>query len=133
MLSSLAVLPAFAASWQRIADGANGLITYYAGASVRADGKLRRVELLYDYKELQENPDGNHDHETDFRSTTTIAYVDCQSRRIAVEGVRNFEMNMGKGKVVGRSPMAPSRKFQEISAGAEDDAVFRWVCARATR
>jgi hypothetical protein len=125
-------LPAGAAQWNRIATGAEGLVTYYADHGIRTEGKLLRAQLLYDYREPQESPHTDEDHHSDFLSTTVVAYVDCKTRQIAVERMKNYEKNMARGKLVGQSVDRSGRKLQDVSAAA-DEAVFKWVCSRARR
>ena len=123
-------LSAHAAQWSRIGTGGNGLVTYYADGVTRKEGQLLRVRLLYDYKETQESPHTDEDHHSDFLSTTVIAYFDCKNRQIAVEQMKNYEKNMGRGKLIGESADRSARKPQDVSAPA-DEVVLKWVCSRA--
>jgi surface-adhesin protein E len=82
------------ASWTKVAVSPDGLLTFYADVAHIRGNHVRAVRLLYDYREVQQDPDTLEEH----RSSIVSALVDCATSRIGVTKSENFSDPMGRGK-----------------------------------
>jgi hypothetical protein len=84
------------------------------------------VQLLFDYTELQQDPDTLIEH----RSTIELASVDCRDRRLAAIEATSYSRNMGRGTAVVQNPPDPGGRLRYVHAapGSIDDKVVTFVC-----
>jgi len=116
-----------AAAWKEITRSDDGLMTFYGDPdSIVAHGGHVRVRLLFDYAQLQQDPDTLIEH----RSTIELLAVDCAGRRIAPMQATSYEANMGKGRpVVRNAPVAePALRFVKAAPASVDDKVVTFAC-----
>ena len=96
--------------------------------SVRAHGDALRVRLLFDYAQMQQDPDTLIEH----RSMIEIASVDCRGRRLAAIEATSYARNMGKGRAVVVNEQAPDTALRYVKAAPAsiDDRVVTFACSR---
>lgn len=120
------------AAWDLIARSDDGLMTFYGERnSVRAHGDALRVRLLFDYAQMQQDPDTLIEH----RSMIEIASVDCRGRRLAAIEATSYARNMGKGRAVVVNEQAPDTALRYVKAAPAsiDDRVVTFACESASR
>jgi|SRR5579871_273743 len=124
--------PCWAATWDLITVSDQDLVRFYVDpASVRKQGSVRRARLLFDYKQVQQDPDTLIEH----RSTVEVASIDCGHHRLAPIEATSYAGNMGQGAaVVVNEAVAESRlRYVDAAAGSIDDKVVSFVCALGAR
>jgi hypothetical protein len=118
-----------ASAWKRIAASADGLVTFYADtASMTQRGNLRRFRILYDYRQVQEDPDDL----TVSLSMTVLASIDCRQQLLGVERLTRYSANMAQGSIVSRS--APDKRiaYRKVAPGSIDEQTLKFVCGKAS-
>jgi len=125
----LVVLPLpSAAAWSFITRSDDGLMSFYGDpASIGHRGNARRIRLLFDYKDLQQDPDTLIEH----RSTIEVASVECGDRRIAAVQATSYSRNMARGTVVSTTERIPDERLRYVTAkpASVDDKVVSFACA----
>jgi hypothetical protein len=128
LLAMSTALNAQSTSWRLMVKSDDGQIAFYAdSASLAIHDTLRTVRLLYDYAQIQQNPDTLERH----ISTIELASIDCKSRRIAPVQSTNYAGHKGAGAVVSKSVSLPKEQLRYVTAAADslDDKVVKYVCA----
>jgi hypothetical protein len=128
LLAMSTALNAQSTSWRVVVKSDDGQITFYADAgSLVIQDTLRTVRLLYDYVQIQQNPDTLERH----LSTIELASIDCKDRRIAPVQSTNYVRHMGAGAIVTKSVTVPKEQLHYVTAAADslDDKVVNYVCA----
>jgi hypothetical protein len=121
-----------AAAWDFVATSDDGLVTFYGDpTSVVRHGDARRIRLLFDYRELQQDPDSLIEH----RSTVELASVECANRRIAAVQATSYSRNMGRGQKVIAGERVPDERLRYVAArpASIDDKVVSFACAAQRR
>ena len=121
-----------AAAWNFITSSDDGLMSFYGDLeSVVHRGNALRIRLLFDYKDVQQDPDTLIEH----RSTIELATVQCSDRRIAAVQATSYSRNMGKGKVVVTTERMPDERLRYVAAkpASVDDKVVSFACAPGRR
>ena len=115
------------AAWSFITSSDDGLMTFYGDhKSIEPHKGALRVRLLFDYAQLQQDPDTLIEH----RSTVEIASIDCHDRRLAAIEATSYAKNMGRGAavVVNERVPDPSLHYVKATPGTVDDKVVTFVC-----
>ena len=115
------------AAWHLITRTDDGLMTFYADPkSMSRHGHKVRVRLLFDYAQVQQDPDTLVEH----RSTIELASVDCSGRSIAPVQATSYERPMARGRVVARDERVPeaSLRFIKAAPASIDDKVVTFAC-----
>jgi hypothetical protein len=115
------------AAWDLITRSDDGLMNFYGDrSSIVPHGHLTQVRLLFDYAQLQQDPDTLIEH----RSTIEVASVDCSGRRIAAVEATSYERNMGRGRPVVRHepPTDGLVRFVKAAPASIDDKVVTFAC-----
>ena len=106
----------------------DGLMTFYGDPkSIVHRGDALRIRLLFDYRELQQDPDTLIEH----RSTVELASVECRNRRIAAVQATSYSRNMGRGRKVIAGERVPDERLRYVVAkpASIDDKVVSFACA----
>jgi hypothetical protein len=120
------------AAWDFIAKSDDGLMTFYGDrGSVVPHGGAFRVRLLFDYAQMQQDPDTLIEH----RSMIELASVDCLGRRLAAVEATSYARNMGKGAAVVKNERVPDPSLSYVRAtpASVDDRVVTFVCESRTQ
>jgi hypothetical protein len=115
-------------SWRVVVKSDDGQIAFYAdSSSLVIQDTLRTVRLLYDYAQIQQNPDTLERH----LSTIELASIDCKNGRIAPVQSTNYVGHKGAGAIVSKSVTVPKEQLRYVTAAADslDDKVVNYVCA----
>jgi hypothetical protein len=124
-----AALQAQPTHWSLVSKSGDGIVTFYKDAgSVTVARGTRLVRLLYDYQQIQQDPDTLMEH----RSTIVLVSADCRNHRLASVQSTDYAANMGKGKLVVKSRSLPPEQLHYISvspsSGSVDDKIMKSVC-----
>jgi hypothetical protein len=124
-----AALQAQPARWSPVAKSDDGIITFYKDpGSMVVAGDTRRVRLLYDYQQMQQDPDTLIEH----LSTIVLASADCRNYKLASVQSADYAAKMGKGKLVTKSRILPPEQLHYVSvspsSGSVDDKIMKSVC-----
>jgi len=128
VMAAAVMLPATAISaaetaWTRVTASQDGLITFYIDrAGIRGE-RMRTVRLLYDYRDVQQDPDTLKEH----RSSIVVSRIDCAGRRIGMIRSEDFTAPMGRGK---RESHAASGQpeMRPVAGGSIDAKIIRAAC-----
>jgi hypothetical protein len=118
-----------ASAWDFITKSDDGLMNFYGDPkSMVHRGDTLRIRLLFDYRELQQDPDTLIEH----RSTIELASVECRDRRIAAVQATSYSRNMGRGRAVVANERVPEERLRYVAAkpASVDDKVVSFACAR---
>jgi hypothetical protein len=121
--------PSAAAAWDFITRSDDGLVNFYGDPkSIVHRGDALRIRLLFDYQQLQQDPDTLIEH----RSTIELASVECRERRIAAVQATSYSRNMGRGRPVVANEHVPEERLRYVTAkpASVDDKVVSFACAR---
>lgn len=105
----------------------DSLMTFYGDRkSIKPHKGALRVRLLFDYAQLQQDPDTLIEH----RSTVEVASVNCRDRRLAAIEATSYAKNMGRGAavVVNERVPDPGLRYVKATPGSIDDEVVTFVC-----
>jgi len=91
--------PSIASNWVSVAASPDGLVEFYVDAANIRGSARRSVRLLYEYQQVQQDPDTFDEH----RSSVVSAVIDCLKPQIAVTKIENFVAPMGRGRPTNRS------------------------------
>jgi hypothetical protein len=118
-----------ASAWKKIAVSADGLVTFYADTgSMTQRGAFRRFRLLYDYRQVQQDPDDL----TSSQSMTVLASIDCRQQLLGVERLIRYSANMAQGAIVSRSPAEKKIAYRKVASGSIDEQTLKFVCGKAS-
>ena len=107
-------------------------MTFYGDSkTIVHRGNALRIRLLFDYQELQQDPDTLIEH----RSTVELASVECRNRRIAAVQATGYSRNMGRGRAVVAGERVPDERLRYVAAkpSSIDDKVVSFACAPRQR
>jgi hypothetical protein len=112
-------------AWKHITTSADGLTSFYMDAKGSvAHGSTRRVRLLFDFSQLQQDPDTLIEH----RSMVETASIDCRRRTLATIEATSYAENMGRGRAV-VTQTSPQPLKQVVAAPESiDERVINFVC-----
>jgi len=117
--------PAAAQSgWTRVAEDPRGIVFYAKAPRTSARDRVS-LDLLYDYRDVQQDPDTLLSH----RSAWVAVTVDCRNRALRMGDMRKFGENMARGPVVERTHASDVR-YREARPDTMDDAIVRFACKR---
>jgi hypothetical protein len=108
------------------------LVTFYGDPkSAALYGTMRRMWLLYDYQQVQQDPDTF----VETRSIVGLASFDCRHRKLGTVQSTNYAGNMGKGKAVVKSAPLSAKNIHYVDAtsGSVDGKVLTFVCTLPDR
>ena len=110
--------------WKHITSSDDGLTNFYMDINgVVVQGSIRRVRLLFDFSQVQQDPDTLIEH----RSVVEVASIDCRHHSLAPIEATSYSENMGRGRTVLRS--APAQPRPVIAASASiDERVIDFAC-----
>jgi hypothetical protein len=115
-----------AATWQPIVESADGLVSFYGDpATLTVQGPIRRIRLLYDYKQVQQDPDTL----VNMRSQSVLVSLDCVDHRIGPVQEIRYADNMAQGAVVGKSKPTTRVTYKEIAPDSINMKVMQYTCA----
>jgi len=106
-----------AADWVKI-GWSDAFTTYIDRASVVKNGSLRKVWVILDYKEKQE--DG-------FLSERSSEEFECRQRLYRTRDINTFSGQMGQGQTVTHTPLGDS-EWREIPPDSIVATVFKTAC-----
>ncbi len=121
-----------ARQWNYVAKSDDGLVTFYGDRkSTAVQGTLRRMWMLYDYQQVQQDPDTF----VETRSIVSLASFDCRNRKLGTIQSTNYAGNMGKGKAVVKSVPLSAREIHYVNAapGSIDEKVLTFACTLPDR
>ena len=121
-----------AAAWDFITKTDDGLMNFYGDrTSIVHRADTVRIRLLFDYRELQQDPDTLIEH----RSTVEQASIECHTRKIAAVQATSYARNMGRGRTVIAGERVPDERLRYVAAkpGSVDDKVVSFACAPSRR
>ncbi len=132
LLPALVIVGALAApagaravAWQHITTSADGFTSFYFDAKGSVmHGSARRVRLLFDFKQLQQDPDTLIEH----RSMVETASIDCRRRTLATIDATSYAEHMGRGRAVVTQASAQPLKPVVAAPGSIDERVVDFVC-----
>lgn len=116
---------AAAAAWSHVTSSPDGLIDFYVDKSSIKGGHERTGRVLYDYRNVQQDPDTLEEH----RSTVVSARADCVARRIGIMRSANYADAMGHGKAIDLASIA-APEMHSVSSGTIDDQIRAAMCAK---
>ena len=107
----------YAADWVKI-GWSDAFATYIDRASLVKNGSLRKVWVILDYKEKQE--DG-------FLSERSSEEFECRQRLYRTRDINTFSGQMGQGQTVTHTPLGDS-EWREIPPDSIVATVFKTAC-----
>jgi hypothetical protein len=122
---AMQVPDATAAAWSHVTSTSDGLIDFYVDKSSIKGGHERTGRVLYDYRNVQQDPDTLEEH----RSTVVSARVDCVAPRLGVIRSANYADAMGRGKAIDLASTA-TPEMHAVSSGTIDDQIRAAICAK---
>jgi hypothetical protein len=130
-ICAVPAMSARANDWIYIVRSPDASTTFYKQLhSVITRDHKRRALILYDYTQVQQDPDTLLEH----RSTVVVALADCASYKLATVQSTDYSDNMAKGKVLRETAAIPDEALRYVSvaraSGSLDDAVMKSLCSR---
>ena len=114
-----------AAAWTHITTSADGFTSFYMDAKGSTTHRSpRRVRLLFDFSQLQQDPDTLIEH----RSMVETASIDCRHRTLATIDATSFAEHMGRGRAVVTQTSPQPLKPAVAAPGSIDERVIDFVC-----
>jgi hypothetical protein len=132
LLPALLIVCGFAApagargkAWTHVTTSADGLTSFYLDAKgSMMHGSPRHVRLLFDFKQLQQDPDTLIEH----RSMVETASIDCQHRTLATIEATSYAEHMGRGRAVVTQTSPQPLKPVVAAPNSIDEHVVDFVC-----
>jgi len=124
LLITLLVLssgPAYA-EWMSLGASDSGTTVYADPATMRREGDLVKMLVLFDFKTKQTKADFS------YSSAKAQMEYDCAEQRFEGLAVMYFSDNMGNGKVLDRS--SGKGKWLRISPGSLDQSLWKLACGK---
>jgi hypothetical protein len=124
LLITLLVLssgPAYA-EWMSLGASDSGTTVYADTATIRRDGDLVKMSVLFDFKTLQTKAD------VSYLSAKAQMEYDCIEQRFEGLAVMYFSDNMGNGNLLDRS--SGKGKRLRVLPGSLDHALWKLACGK---
>jgi len=124
LLITLLVLssgPAYA-EWMSLGASDSGTTVYADTATIRRDGDLVKMSVLFDFKTIQTKAD------VSYSSANAQMEYDCAEQRFEGLAVMYFSGNMGTGNLLDRS--SGKGKRLRVSPGSLDHALWKLACGK---
>jgi hypothetical protein len=106
-----------AADWVKI-GGSDTFVTYIDRSSIVKNGSLRKIWVILDFKEKQEDR---------FLSERSSEEFDCRQRLYRTRDIRSFSGQMGQGQTVTHTPLGDS-DWGEIPPDSIVETAFKVAC-----
>ena len=113
--------PAYA-EWMSLGESDAGTTVYADSATMRREGDLVKMSVLFDFKIIQAKAD------VSYLSAKAQMEYDCAGQRFEGLTVLYFSDNMGNGKLLDRS--SGKNKWLRISPGSLDHALWKLACGK---
>ena len=113
--------PAYA-EWMSLGESDAGTTVYADSATMRREGNLVKMSVLFDFKTIQAKAD------VSYLSAKAQMEYDCAEQRFEGLTVLYFSDNMGNGKLLDRS--SGKNKWLRISPGSLDHALWKLACGK---
>jgi len=113
--------PAYA-EWMSLGESDSGTIVYADSATMRREGDLVKMSVLFDFKTIQTKAD------VSYLSAKAQMEYDCAEQRFEGLTVLYFSGNMGNGKLLDRS--SGKNRWLRISPGSLDHALWKLACGK---
>ena len=124
LLIALLVLssgPAYA-EWMSLGASDSGTTVYADTATIRREGDLVKMLVLFDFKTMQTKAD------VSYSSAKAQMEYDCAEQRFEGLAVMYISGNMGTGNLLDRS--SGKGKRLRVSPGSLDHALWKLVCGK---
>jgi hypothetical protein len=124
LLIALLVLssgPAYA-EWMSLGASDSGTTVYADTATIRREGDLVKMSVLFDFKTMQTKAD------VSYLSAKAQMEYDCAEQRFEGLAVMYFSGNMGTGNLLDRS--SGKGKRLRVSPGSLDHALWKLACGK---
>src|ERR1700761_1933626 len=114
--------------WILITKSNDGEVSFYAepkSLAIKAD--QRTMRWLYDYRQIQENPDTLVEN---LSALVTVA-ADCENRRLATVQSTSYAKHMASGEIVGVSKTLPPSqlRYVRVTKDSVDEKVLKYICS----
>ena len=113
--------PAYA-EWMSLGESDAGTTVYADSATMRREGELVKMSVLFDFKTIQAKAD------VSYLSAKAQMEYDCAEQRFEGLTVLYFSDNMGNGQLLDRS--SGKNKWLRISPGSLDHALWKLACGK---
>ncbi len=113
--------PAYA-EWMSLGESDAGTTVYADSATMRREGDLVKMSVLFDFKTIQAKAD------VSYLSAKAQMEYDCAGQRFEGLTVLYFSDNMGNGTLLDRS--SGKNKWLRISPGSLDHALWKLACGK---
>jgi hypothetical protein len=113
--------PAYA-EWMSLGESDSGTTVYTDSATMRREGDLVKMSVLFDFKTIQTKAD------VSYLSAKAQMEYDCAEQRFEGLTVLYFSGNMGNGKLLDRS--SGKNRWLRISPGSLDHALWKLACGK---
>lgn len=113
--------PAYA-EWMSLGESDSGTTVYADSATLRREGDLVKMSVLFDFKTRQIKAD------VSYLSAKAQMEYDCAEQRFEGLTVLYFSDNMGNGKLLDRS--SGKNRWLRISPGSLDHALWKLACGK---
>jgi len=113
--------PAYA-EWMSLGASDSGTTVYADPATIRREGDLVKMSVLFDFKSIQTKAD------VSYLSAKAQMEYDCAEQRFEGLAVMYFSGNMGNGTLLDRT--SGKGKRLRISPGSLDHALWKLACGK---
>jgi hypothetical protein len=113
--------PAYA-EWMSLGASDSGTTVYADPATIRREGDLVKMSVLFDFKSIQTKAD------VSYLSAKAQMEYDCAEQRFEGLAVTYFSGNMGNGTLLDRT--SGKGKRLRISPGSLDHALWKLACGK---
>ena len=113
--------PAYA-EWMSLGESESGTTVYADPATMRREGDLVKMEVLFDFKTIQTKAG------VSYLSAKAQMEYDCAEQRFEGLAVMYFSGNMGNGNLLDRS--SGKGKWLRVSPGSLDQALWKLACGK---
>jgi hypothetical protein len=113
--------PAYA-EWMSLGESDSGTTVYADSATMRREGDLVKMSVLFDFKTIQTKAD------VSYLSAKAQMEYDCAEQRFEGLTVLYFSGNMGNGKLLDRS--SGKGRWLRVSPGSLDHALWKLACGK---
>jgi hypothetical protein len=120
-LQALSSSPANA-EWMSLGESESGTTVYADPATMRREGDLVKMEVLFDFKTIQTKAG------VSYLSAKAHMEYDCTKQRFEGHAVLYFSGNMGSGPLLDRS--SGKGKWLPVSPGSLDHALWKLACGK---
>src|SRR6267143_4405127 len=122
ILLFLSSSPAYA-DWVAVGDKVDARMGEYVDpATMRREGDLVKMEVLFDFKTIQTNAS------VSYLSAKAQMEYDCAEQRVRGFTLMYFSGNMGSGKLLDRS--SGKDKWLPVSPGSLDQTLWKVACGK---